>query len=78
MQISWSHTYAKVHHRKTKILTAVESVDTALLVAKQLGKNHIGPKLNAVLFANCEELTHFVFIICQTNLVPAKHWKVNH
>ena len=43
LQISWSHTYAKVHHRKTKTLTALESVDTALLVAKQLGKNRVGP-----------------------------------
>lgn len=38
LQISWSHTYAKVHHRKAKTLTAHESVDTALLVAKQLDK----------------------------------------
>lgn len=49
LQISWSHTYAKVHHRKAKTLTALECVDTALLVAKQLGKNHIGPELNVVL-----------------------------
>ncbi|KAL9956083.1 hypothetical protein ACROYT_G037506 [Oculina patagonica] len=36
LQISWSHTYAKVHQRKAQTLTAVEAVDTALLVAKQL------------------------------------------
>ena len=51
LQISWSHTYAKVHHRKAKTLTALECVDTALLVAKQLGKNQIGPKLNVILLA---------------------------
>jgi len=38
LQINWSHVYAKVHHRKTQTLTAVEAVETALTVARQLDK----------------------------------------
>lgn len=38
LQISWSHAYAKVHHRKSQTLTAVEAVETALMVAGQLDK----------------------------------------
>ncbi|XP_068717854.1 DNA-dependent protein kinase catalytic subunit-like isoform X1 [Montipora capricornis] len=38
LQISWSHAYAKVHHKKTQTLTAVETVETALMVTGQLEK----------------------------------------
>lgn len=38
LQISWSHAYAKVHLKKTQCLTAVEAVETALMVTGQLEK----------------------------------------
>lgn len=38
LQIGWSHVYAKIHHRKIPTLTALEGVETALMVAGQLDK----------------------------------------
>ena len=38
LNFSWSHTYAEVNLRKIQTLTAVGAVETALLVAGQLGK----------------------------------------
>lgn len=43
MQIGWSHVYAKIHHRKIPTLTALEGVETALMVAGQLGINTFLP-----------------------------------
>lgn len=60
LQISWSHVYAKVHHRKTQTLTAVEAVETALMVAGQLGRYH--DHCYVLYLVLCPELDHSLFV----------------
>ena len=38
LQISWSHVYAKMNHKKIQSLTDKEAVETALMIIGQLGK----------------------------------------
>lgn len=76
LQISWSHVYAKVHHRKTQTLTAVEAVETALMVAGQLGRYH--DHCYVLYLVLCPELDHSLFVPWQINLTAVWYWTVSH